>query len=245
MKLTSFCEGRDFDENLTVHLRDWDNCCIVFEHFHILRRGRLPVTIWTPIRPVRFPSGWTLQFNGAGTSFRLSIRPITFPGRMALKLVGSACWSSRRLSNVAFPQPQPTPHQARAISGDVFVDYLGTEDAATQPRASECRILPGWSIWDCVAQALFGSDGFVYSWSGSAATKLSAYKVGKWHTVSLDVDMTAGTFEHTVDGVLEASGVPVGAGFSPAAVTLDAGHGGNDPTVWYDNIVVRTPEVSE
>ncbi len=69
--------------------------------------------------------------------------------------------------------------------------------------------------------------------------------MGKWHRVSLDDDMTALTFEVMVDGVLLASGVPVGAGFSPTAVLLDAGHGSNDPTVWYDNIVVRTPEVSE
>jgi hypothetical protein len=86
------------------------------------------------------------------------------------------------------------------------------------------------------------SDGKIYA--VGSATPLATYKLNVWYDISVDADLTARKSDVYINGVLMASGVPFAASGLPTGVELGAGHG-NNPIVYFDNVVARTPEVSE
>jgi len=197
-----------------------------------------------------FPTGWTLLYNGAGTSLQVVDKAHFVSAPNSLKLVGSQCWSADAYRTIAFPAPRPPAHLHVQVSGYIFVGERGT-GGCTNVTAQFGLSNPSIGQWGWpYGGVIFGSDGFIYTTSaivGSSAigTKIGTYAINRWYNVSVDVDMTALTCEISVDNELLASGVPLPKTFAPHGINLGTGHGSNDPTIWYDNIVVRTPAVSE
>src|ERR1700730_16029752 len=186
-----------------------------------------------------FPSNWTLQYNGAGTSYQKVDTTHFYSSPNALKLVGSNCWSADAQKTLPLPT-RGVPARIR-LEAKIFVDAIVT-GGCTSLVAGMRFINPSIGSFGTEYGGInFTSDGFVYSGANNTPTKLMKYNAQTWYNVIIDMDFGAWTSNFYIDGTLVASDLPITvSGSAPTAIEVYAGHPNNptNATAWFDDIVV-------
>ena len=189
-----------------------------------------------------FPTGWSLVYNGAGTADQYVDNTEFVSPPQSLHLVGSSCWSANAYHTVPFP----TPLQKVSVTAKVYLNQIVTGGCGPD--------LAGFAI-DNPSLGSFGTgygyvylytDGYIYAFQKAGDrnydVKIMPYQTNTWYTIRTDLDFVQNTFDVYVNGTPMATGLKMMDTGTPTGVNVVAGHG-NNPTAWFDDVVVSAINV--
>jgi hypothetical protein len=194
-----------------------------FENFESYAVGSFPDT-----------NGWSLLYNGAGSSQQYVTDTHAVSGSQSLHLVGSSCWTSS-----AYHPVDITPRVL--FEASVFVNQI-VNCGCTPQLARVSLYNPAIGAWGTAFGSIsFNCDGKIYAiqsnYDRGQDILLMSYNPGTWYHVKLDVNLTDKTFDVYIDGVLLNSELQIIDSGMPTGVNLDSAHGEN-PTVWFDDVLL-------
>jgi hypothetical protein len=169
--------------------------------------------------------GWTLVYNGAGTSQQVIDNSKSVSGTKAFHLAGgSGCWAATASRNVTISEN---------VSFELFVFVEKMVNCGCSTYMAELGLGQDYG------KVVFDCDGNIYSRANGGNVFLRSYAAGSWYRVKIVCDFSSQSFDVYIDGVKCGSDIKTGQSALPANVYISAEHGAN-PVAWFDDLRVFT-----